>query len=833
MSVQKEKSYINEYTTLSLSRLNELIDIQFNLENKYKTEGLERARREIQKALDSERASELVGVSKFILGIYNDLSEEIDKVKACKVIGIGGAYRNYIRRVSTDVLSVLTLNYLMNILAGINTTLRSYKKSAQSVISGLGKLVQTEILALECHAKAPMYMRRVREYLRERNTHNTRHISSTLRASAKHLRLDSEVWSNTKCMQVGKLLLTCVWNLGLFEWKKSPGGVTIMVPAKELEDIFTDVITHAATMVIRPPMIIPPVDHINIYNGGYLTALSCKDTYKHKYLSRDQIKKVNVAFQNSSQLLEALNKLQNVAYRINVPVLDFVNEARAKHINIGMPRLDPAPKPEFNFDTFDKKNASPEQLEALQEWKSKKKLWHFNDIRRTSRLRNLAMTFTLCTDFKEYTHLYFPTCVDWRYRIYFKSHLHPQGNDLQKALLEFAEAKPLGKWGLFWLEVHIANCYGFNKKSLIKRSEWTKERSGWILEFYKTPFNFRDDWEKADSPWMFLAACIEYANALNCGNPETYPSHCIISMDATCSGGQHFSALLRDNVGGRLCNLSSSGLDEKSDLYQEICNRTMDKVNLDIYNSDPLISRYAQYWRTNPVTRDICKEPGLSYFYNATQFSSVDYIISAADALGYVGDNNISLFKYCNYLGKHMRTAIGESLPSAKVCMQFLKDICKQVPKTNSIEWITPVGGLVINHYSDEKRAKIYINSMGLLYMTGYNKDGNINKIRKATTAISPNFIQSMEGAHLVKTVISFKGDIVPIHDSFGTHACDVTELHCVLREQFVSLYEDNDMLHKMLDAAKIAGADISKIILPPMGTLYLKDVLDSEFFFN
>ena len=54
--------------------------------------------------------------------------------------------------------------------------------------------------------------------------------------------------------------------------------------------------------------------------------------------------------------------------------------------------------------------------------------------------------------------------------------------------------------------------------------------------------------EKED-PWQFLAACIEFANALRSGNPEDYVSHLPIHQDGTCNGLQHYSALGRDTLG--------------------------------------------------------------------------------------------------------------------------------------------------------------------------------------------------------------------------------------------------------------------------------------------
>jgi len=44
------------------------------------------------------------------------------------------------------------------------------------------------------------------------------------------------------------------------------------------------------------------------------------------------------------------------------------------------------------------------------------------------------------------------------------------GADINRGILEFAEGKPLGKDGLFWLKVHLANKIGKDKLPLSERA---------------------------------------------------------------------------------------------------------------------------------------------------------------------------------------------------------------------------------------------------------------------------------------------------------------------------------------------------------------------------
>ncbi|WP_411016480.1 DNA-directed RNA polymerase, partial [Salmonella sp. s40490] len=74
--------------------------------------------------------------------------------------------------------------------------------------------------------------------------------------------------------------------------------------------------------------------------------------------------------------------------------------------------------------------------------------------------------------YQDEERLYFPTFIDWRGRLYFRSSINPQSNDCIKGCLEFAEGKPLGKTGLKWLKIHVANCCGYDKHDPDLKEKW-------------------------------------------------------------------------------------------------------------------------------------------------------------------------------------------------------------------------------------------------------------------------------------------------------------------------------------------------------------------------
>jgi hypothetical protein len=69
-----------------------------------------------------------------------------------------------------------------------------------------------------------------------------------------------------------------------------------------------------------------------------------------------------------------------------------------------------------------------------------------------------------------------------------------------------------------------------------------------------------------------------------------------------------------------------------------------------------------------------------------------------------------------------------------------------------------------------------------LHYYAGTGGSDKMDKSRQAN-GIAPNFVHSMDAAHLMKTIIKAKDkhdieDFSVVHDSFGTHACDIDNRH-------------------------------------------------------
>ena len=802
---------------------------QIEIENTFRTRNIERSRKLMRDAIENGRAHELSPVARMIAAAYDTVAAAIDKLKAEKSAGQGAKYRAFFRMIPTDVLAVIGLTTCIDSLTLGDDS--SASNTAQAVLASLGRQVQAEILAFQLDAAAPAYMNRVHEYIKERKTTSPSHILKTLRASAEQVNFNHTPWHNTQCIIVGRLLMECVWETGMFEWvakQKGKNKMSFLEAAPAVHEKLFDIVQHAETINIRPPMIVPPNPHTNLFDGGYLTNIDRRGTYRNTHIGREELRAVNSAFKDAEQLRAALNKLQSVPYCINTTIFDLLQQARAQNVSVGMPSMNPLPKPEWHLDGVPKDTYDEHTQELFKEWKLKMRTWYADEKARMSQVRSLVFLSEVCKEFKDEDELYFPTCVDWRYRVYFKSGIHPQGSDLQKAILQFATARPLGKRGLHWLKVHVATCYGYDKTLFEDRAAWADANLEQLRAMVADPFN-SEAFKGADSPWCFLAAAIDLVAALDSIHPEEYCSRIPVAMDATNSGGQHFSAILRDSVGGKLTNLFWTGNPEKADLYMDVKQRTDSMITLERGGDNAV---QAEYWTENPITRAMTKRPTMTYFYSATVRSCSDYILKGALDEGYIGTEEYTLWKLSGYLAPKMRQAIEEANPAAAACMQYLQDIAKRVPRTHALTWKSPLGGLVINRYSETEESRVNVRSMNLYMLLAYNRNYEICNRRKATAGIAPNFIHSLDATHLCMTALEFTGDMVPIHDSMATHACDVDEMQLVIREQFVKLYTEHDVLGVVAEAAQATGADLTDIERPECGDLDINRVVSSPFFF-
>jgi len=93
-------------------------------------------------------------------------------------------------------------------------------------------------------------------------------------------------------------------------------------------------------------------------------------------------------------------------------------------------------------------------------------------------------------------------------------HLSNVGSDLCRGMLTFSEEKPLGKRGLYWLKVHLANFAGKDKMSFGDRANYVDDNMQNIRESVDNPLSGNKWWTKLDDPFQGLVSFCMHVFAL-------------------------------------------------------------------------------------------------------------------------------------------------------------------------------------------------------------------------------------------------------------------------------------------------------------------------------
>lgn len=152
---------------------------------------------------------------------------------------------------------------------------------------------------------------------------------------------------------------------------------------------------------------------------------------------------------------------------------------------------------------------------------------------------------------------YFPVFLDFRGRLYQRAGLlnYTNAPDYARGLLEFADGEVLNEDGKNWLRWHVAQMWGHKKgnKKNLPHLPYTPlgEGAAWVEDAEDWPRDIEAlRWQDAKHPAQFLAARLALRDA-----SEGRPVHLPVRVDATCSGLQHLALLTADTELAPLVNL--------------------------------------------------------------------------------------------------------------------------------------------------------------------------------------------------------------------------------------------------------------------------------------
>ena len=623
-------------------------------------------------------------------------------------------------------------------------------------------------------------------------------------------------WKHSTHVAVGFVVIQCLLECGGIIERDGSRGVeyflTISPATVNWINQTSDVMEELSPMIL--PCIEKPLPWTTPYDGGFHTEqLREKYSMLTAFHKKDRLKLLERA--DMPTVYRTLNAAQETGWKINAPVMTVIKHLWDNKIDLGvLPEvcdIDLPPRP-ADIDT---------DPEVLRLWKKEASAVHMMRVRQGSRRMNVKRTVDVGVDYGDRT-IYFVYQCDFRGRLYAVptgAGPNPQGTDYQKALIRFAEGKPIGESGVAWLAIHTANTFGVDKVSLAERIDWTVDNRENILAVVADPLA-NNWWTTADSPWLFLAACHEWAGYLAEGTSfiTTLP----IMVDGSCNGLQHYSAMLRDPIGGEATNLVP--MTTPQDIYGRVANVTVAK--------DPSLAGI--------VTRSVAKRPVMVLPYGGTIASCKDYVRAALREAGHQFDPERE-----TEIATLVWASIGDVVVAARDGMSFLRKMASAMSKKKEhVSWVTPSGWPVLQQYYNLKMQRINCTVLGKrLQYANYEAQKDTVDGRRSGQGLPPNFVHSMDAAALVGMVdLALDQGIsqfAVVHDSFGTLACDMDMLGACIRTSFVNMYENHDVLEELRErvyqtivTTRKNSTPVNLEQTPAKGKLDIHGVLESPFFF-
>jgi DNA-directed RNA polymerase len=722
------------------------------------------------------------------------------------------------------VLSFLSIKALLDCI--------TQKKTLASASIFLGKLIEDE---LRCRFLVENNEEKGQGIIlgavrRKGTAAKTRHIRSSMKHEADKGLMDSwEPWAHRDKLNMGLIMTELVRvSTNLIEYtyileksRKRPTRYISATPdTLQWIEEFND---HRE--FIEPfwlPTVELPASWTNIWDGGY----DHEQSYLPKvpFIKTNNMDYLRTITGSLPEPMEATNLIQQTPWAINNKVMQAMEWCWENNVIVdGLPSREQEALPPVPIDFKENK-------ESNTTWRRQAAKVYNSRLSNTSR-RLLVSKILYVAKKLSGNRFFYPSHVDFRGRVYnIPAFLGIQGPDISRGLLQFHRPERIKTdEDVKWLAIQGANTFGNDKLTLDKRVEWAESFSKDAISIYESPTT-NLMWMDADEPFQFLAWCFEWGQLRKTGKLMTQLP---INLDASNNGLQILSMLMRDEYGAKATNVLTS--DSPEDIYRVVSDSILEKLKADTHP-------YAEKWIKFGINRKLAKRPTMVWPYGGTFYSCRDYVDEwYQDTLRKTRCANPftedERYKVTGYLSKLTWASINEVLDKPKDCMQWLQSCAKKLAEHGKpVSWVTPSGFPVLQSYHKTTSQNVSTNISGqATYVKWYSDDEAISP-RKQKSGISPNYVHSLDAACLTKTVIECNKqgiwDFAMIHDSYGTHATNCPTLNKTLREQYLNVFEV-DQLEALLHQLSGANPEIDFPEIPEYGNADISQVLDSKYFFS
>lgn len=787
---------------------------QADREKRLLAEGREKLLAQVMQAEKAGSVARLPYSNFLVRQVIEDLAAKIkEDTKRQNGAGAYLKFSRYLGSLDPQIVALRAIQAVLSVLLA-NDAADSPQPIAKKLAYAAGRSVYHEYLMQHfSKLSPPLFNTLLREHHRTMTT-DERHIIKVFKARYLQEGYEYPTWGFGDTENVGHYLLHQLKRLGFVEiWNRAEkvrGKVRVQQYVVLAEDVRSSGLALMERLADMPkvagPLIEPPIpwDADTNSGGGYHTpAMQNLMAYAVQGHAIRQL---------PDAVIEGINYLQSIAWEVNRPVLEAVRAVSLTHdIGKDIVSPDPGPMPTYTDETEEAKKA----------WKKRAKEWYTERKRRAVRHRRVQKAFREATDLGTYSRIWFAYYADFRGRVYARAGgISPQGTDLEKGLIRFAAGKPVASPdAVWWFKAHGASKFGLDKISFENRIRWVDEQHDSLLAIAADPHG-RREWTEADSPVQFLAWVMEYAAWVR--DPNGFVSHLPVSLDGTCNGLQNFSALLRDEVGGKAVNLLDG--QRPNDIYADVAARATELLEA----MPP--SKHRDAWLAHGLNRKVTKRTTMTLPYGCTRFACSEFI--AKDYLEVEKPPQIALADYgeaANFLSHVVWAAIGDVVIKAREAMEWLKGWAMYASRNgHRIEWETPTGLRVRSEYQREHMVRVtsvaFKSRIAL-----YKPNPDSPDMRRIANAVAPNFVHSLDASHMTRVLNAAHKRgmaVAAIHDDFGTHAADTAEFSRIIREEFVRMYAGNNLLQALADST---GYDVPP---PSPGMLDLNDILSSRYFF-
>lgn len=736
--------------------------------------------------------------------------------------GRGAHASTFLGEMPSEVVALLGLRSLLDTC--------TQRKGIAATSFQVGAALREEMQFMLIHKTAPKLWSDLKVRLKRHR--DRQHRSIIVRNAMKNVVLPDVGWTRRDEIQVGASIIElAIQSTGMFELVQLDPGKSrhrkkhsVCCTVETLKWLETAHEENEAMFPFYLPTLDLPVEWSSPYDGGYHSNLVLRKPLV-KTIDRRSLKFIDKA--DLSKVYTAVNAIQDTAWELNPVVLEaarFVWEAGIPIAEIPERVDEPVPlKP----DTEDE--------EKLKEWRIECGKRHERVMASRSRRMLHSRIMYMAERFVDKT-FYFPHSTDFRGRVYpVPFFLQPQGCSLARGLLRFAapcvvrtpEARE-------WFMVHGANCWGFDKVSFRKRTEWVVENHSKIMAVHKDPLDFRW-WADADKPWEFLAWCIEYGDAsVGRGQlAESFESKIPIAMDGSNNGLQIYSLLLRDEVGAAATNCTPS--DMPRDIYQDVADRVMEMLLASTHEfAAPWIEFLGGKLPRAAVKRQVMTLPYGSTFHSCIHYTRDWYEEQRVKRGSTPFERG---YKPSAFLARYIWAAIGEYCGKARECMEWIQKIAVDLSRQGEfIHWTAPSGFVVRQEYNtyEDKVVKTTVGEVAR--KVKYRRDMNEPSPRHHKNGVAPNYVHSLDGAILIDSVnrATARGvrQFAMVHDSYGVPAAEAPVMAECLREAYVEMFKVNQLERLAEEIRSYAPRGVEIADPPEMGTLDVELVRKSVYFF-